>query len=259
MAMAELDKPKIHYELTGPSCLPVLVLSNSLGANLGMWEPQISALGSRFRLLRYDTRGHGDSSVPPGPYTVEDLGRDVLGLLDFLKIDQASFCGISMGGCTGQWLGANAPSRIHKLVLANTAAKIGVAEVWNTRIDTVLREGLNSIVSGTMERWFTEDFHRGHPETVAAIASTLLSTNLQGYVACCAAVRDADFRAVLGNISVRTLVIAGSQDVVTPSKDAQFLAENIASARFVELPAAHLSNVEASAAFNSALIDFLQT
>ena len=257
MAFAELDKLKLHYELTGASGLPVLILSNSLGANLAMWEPQVSVLGSRFRLLRYDTRGHGDSSVPPGPYTIEDLGQDVLRLLDFLEIDQASFCGISMGGSTGQWLGVNASSRIHKLVLANTAAKIGVAEVWNARIETVLKEGLESIVAGTMERWFTAAFRHEHPEIVAGISSTLRSTNLQGYVACCAAIRDADFRAVFRNISVPTLAIAGSQDVVASPQDVQFLAENIPSASYIELSAAHLSNVEVPDAFNSALLGFL--
>jgi 3-oxoadipate enol-lactonase len=257
MAVAELNGVRIYYDLTGDASLPALVLSNSLGASLAMWEPQVNPLGSRFRLLRYDTRGHGNSSVPPGPYTIAALGQDVLHLLDFLDIEQASFCGISMGGVIGQWLGVNSPDRIHKLVLANTAAKIGVAEVWNTRIETVLRDGLDSVIPGTLERWFTPPFHAAHPEIIAAISAMLHATNVQGYAGCCAAIRDADFRASLQAIHTPTLVIAGTQDPVTTPEDAQFLAENIPEASYIELPAAHLSNVEAASEFNAALLNFL--
>ena len=257
MAFAELDGIRIRYELVGDASLPTLLLSNSLGANLAMWEPQVNPLGSRFRLLRYDTRGHGSSSVPPGPYTIVALGQDVLHLLDFLEIEQAGFCGISMGGVIGQWLGVNAPDRIHKLILANTAAKIGVAEVWDTRIETVLRDGLDSVIPGTLERWFTPPFHAARPEIIATISAMLHATNLQGYAACCAAIRDADFRASLHAIPTPTLVIAGTHDPVTTPKDAQFLAENIPRASYVELPAAHLSNVEAASEFSAALHGFL--
>ena len=257
MAIAELNGVRICYDLTSDTGLPTLVLSNSLGANLAMWEPQVNPLGSRFRLLRYDTRGHGNSAIAPGPYTIEELGQDVLHLLDFLGIEQASFCGISMGGVIGQWLGVNCPDRIHKLVLANTAAKIGVTEVWNTRIETVLSEGLDSVIPGTLERWFTPPFHPAHPDIIAAISAMLHATNAQGYAACCAAIRDADFRASLQTIHAPTLVIAGTHDPVTTPKDGHFLAQNIPGASYVELPAAHLSNVEAASEFNAALLGFL--
>jgi 3-oxoadipate enol-lactonase len=222
-----------------------------------MWEPQVNPLGSRFRLLRYDTRGHGNSSVPPGPYTIAELGQDVIQLLDYLEIEQASFCGISMGGVTGQWLGVNFPDRIHKLVLANTAAKIGLAEAWDTRIETVLRDGLDSVIPGTLERWFTAPFHAKHPDVIAAISDMLHATNAQGYASCCAAIRDADFRTSLHAIPTPTLVIAGTHDQGTTPKDGHFLAENIPGASYVELPAAHLSNVEAASEFNAALLGFL--
>jgi 3-oxoadipate enol-lactonase len=257
MPVAELNGVRIHYDLAGDTSLPTLVLSNSLGANLAMWEPQVNSFGSRYRLLRYDTRGHGNSSVPPGPYTVPELGQDVIHLLDFLEIEKASFCGISMGGIIGQWLGANFSKRVHKLILANTAAKIGVEEVWNDRIETVLRDGLGSVIPGTLERWFTPPFHAQHPDVIAAISAMLHATNVQGYTACCAAIRGADFRASLHAIPTPTLVIAGTHDPVTTPKDGHFLAENIPGASYVELPAAHLSNVEAANEFNAALLGFL--
>ena len=258
MAFAELDGVRIHFEVAGEAGLPALVLSNSLGVNLSMWEPQVSALASHFRLVRYDTRGHGQSSIPPGPYTIAELGRDVLGLLDLLEIEQASFCGISMGGVIGQWLGIHAPGHIRKLILANTAARIGVEDVWNARIATVLSEGLGSIIPGTLERWFTPDFHAAHPETVAATSAMLQATSAQGYAACCAAIRDADFRTSMHQIAAPTLVIAGIHDPVTTPADSHFLAEHIPEARCIELRSAHLSNVEASGEFNAALLRFLQ-
>lgn len=257
MAFAELDDVRIHYELSGDAGLPTLVLSHSLGASLAMWEAQASALRSHFRLLRYDTRGHGRSSIPPGPYTIADLGQDVLHLLDCLEIEQASFCGLSMGGSTGQWLAINAPKRLHKLILANTAAKIGAGEIWNARIETVLKDGLDSIIPATLGRWFTPSFHTAHPDTVAATAAMLSATDVQGYAACCAAIRDADFRATFQTITTPTLVIAGTHDPVTTPDDGKFLAENIAGARHVELPAAHLSNVEAANEFNAAVPSLL--
>lgn len=257
MAYAELDGVRMNYELTGAAGLPVLVLSHSLGTNLTMWQPQIDALSADFRLLCYDTRGHGKSSIPPGPYTVADLGRDLLQLLDLLEIVQVSFCGISMGGVIGQWLGVHAPNRLDRLILANTAAKIGTAEGWNARIATVWQEGVRPTISGTLERWFTAGFRASQPQTVAAIGAMLQSTDPQGYAANCAAIRDADFRATIQAIHASTLVIAGSRDVGTTPADGRFLAEQIAGSQYVELPVAHLSSVEAADEFNAALLTFL--
>jgi len=257
VAFADLDRIQIHYELGGGAGRPVLVLSNSLGSNLAMWQPQITALASHFRVLRYDPRGHGKSSVPDGPSAIADLGRDVLGLLDMLGIDQACFCGISMGGVTGQWLALNAPERLEKLVLANTAAKIGTAETWNARIAIVEQDGLRTIIPGTLERWFTAGFRATQPEIVADIEAMLWATDSRGYASCCAAIRDADFRMNLREFVTPTLVISSTHDPVTPPDDGRFLAEGIAGARYVELAAAHLSNVEAAEGFNAALLDFL--
>lgn len=257
MAFAELDGIRIRYELTGDPGLPVLVMSHSLGVDLTMWEPQLAALAPHVRILRYDTRGHGGSSVPEGPYTAANLGGDMLALLDALGIQHANFCGLSMGGVVGQWLGIHAQDRIQKLVLADTAAKIGTEEGWNSRIETVLRDGLNSIVPGTLERWFTLPFRAAEPRTIARTAAVLGATSAKGYAGCCAAIRDADFRGSIAQIGVPTLVITGSHDPVTPPADGRFMADSIAGSRYVELAAAHLSNVEAAGAFNEALLAFL--
>jgi 3-oxoadipate enol-lactonase len=257
MIFAELDGVRIRYELTGDPALPVLVMSHSLGADLTMWEPQLAALAPYVRVLRYDTRGHGGSSVPEGPYTATDLGRDVLALLDALGIEQASFCGLSMGGVVGQWLGIHAQDRIQRLVLADTAAKIGTEEGWNSRIETVLRDGLNPIIPGTLERWFTAPFRAAQPETIAHTAAVLGATSAKGYAACGAAICDADFRSGITQIKVPTLIIAGREDPVTSTQDGAFLADAIADSRYVELAAAHLSNVEAADAFNESLLTFL--
>jgi len=262
MTFAELDSVRIRYELTGDPALPVLVLSHSLGADLTMWEPQLPALAPHLRLLRYDTRGHGQSSIPDGAYTVVDLGGDLLGLLDALDISRASFCGLSMGGVIGQWLGIHAPDRIDKLILADTAAKIGTSETWNARIEMVEREGLEPVIPGTLERWFTASFRAAQPETVARISAILYATVAKGYTACCAALRDADFRGEFQDNDVRrikasTLILTGRQDPVTTTADGKFLADAITDSTYVELAAAHLSNVEAADAFNAALLSFL--
>lgn len=257
MAFVELGDAQIYYEINGDTAMPVLVLSHSLGVNLAMWGPQLSALAPHFRVLLYDTRGHGRSSVTAGPYTITQLGKDVLGLLDVLEIGRASFCGLSMGGVIGQWVGVNAPDRLDKLILANTAAKIGVEEVWNERISTVLREGLDSVIPGTLERWFTAEFRTAQPSVVSATSAMLHATDVHGYAACCAALRDADFREAIRTIATPTLVITGTYDPVTPPSEAHYLAENIAGTTYVELPTAHLSNVEKSAEFSAALLNFL--
>lgn len=257
MPFVDLKSVRLRYELTGPQELPVLVLSHSLGAGLEMWDSQMTALGEQFRLLRYDTRGLGQSSVPPGPYNVAQLGQDVIELMDALGIAKASFCGLSMGGSTGQWLGIHAPERIEKLVLASTAMKIGNEEGWNARIATVLKDGLDDVVPGALQRWFTEGFRGKHPEVVARIEAILRAADVQGYAANTAAVRDADFREDAGRINVPVLVISGTHDVTATPEDGKRLAASIPGARYVELDAAHLCNVEAAGAFNGAVLEFL--
>ncbi len=253
----DLPKFRTHYRWDGPAEKPVLLLSNGLGTNLTMWDRQIPELSREFRVLRYDPRGHGKSSVPPGPYSIEQLGCDVLALVDRLGIERFCFCGLSMGGMVGQWLGVESPERLTGLVLCNTAAKIGTIESWNTRIELVLKGGVEAAIPLVLDRWFTPDFQKNEPDVVARNREMLVSTPPAGYVAGCAAVRDMDQREAVHNICVRTLVIAGAYDPVTPPAEGRYLADNIAGASYVELAAAHLSNVEAPAEFNSAVLQFL--
>jgi 3-oxoadipate enol-lactonase len=257
MPFAQLPDVLIHYELAGPASAPVLVFSNSLGATLSMWDPQLPALQKQFRVLRYDTRGHGQSSVMPGPYAIEQLARDVLALLDALKLDRVYFCGLSMGGQTGMWLALNAATRLYKLILCDTAAKIGTPEVWNSRIEAVQKGGMKAISTAVMERWFSASYRANSPEVVATIKLTIESQNPDGYIANCAAVRDFDARETIAAITVPTLVIAGTHDAATTPSDGHYLADRIAGAHYVELDAAHLSNLEDSARFISEVSTFL--
>ena len=257
MPFADLSDVRIHYSLTGPESAPVLVLSNSLGSNFSMWDPQLPAFSPKFRLLRYDTRGHGQSSAPAGPYTIELLANDVVHLLDALHLDRVNFCGLSMGGQIGIWLGLHASNRLFKLVLCNTGAKIGNAEGWNTRISSVLARGMKDVSATVLSRWFTTSFSSAHPEPVAAAKKMIESSDPNGYTACCAAIREFDARQQLSSIAVPTLVIAGSHDLSTPSADGRFIADQVPGASFFELPAAHLSNIESAAQFSAAVLDFL--
>jgi len=248
---------RVHYRWDGPADQPVLLLANGLGTNMTMWDRQISDFSRRFRVLRYDQRGHGQSSVPPGPYSIEQLGQDTVALLDALEVESCLFCGLSMGGMIGQWLGVNAPGRLRKLALCNTAAKIGTAESWKTRIDLVLKSGVAAAIPLVLDRWFTPAFQKNAPDVVARTREMLVATDPSGYVAGCAAVRDADLREATHQIKIPTLIVAGAYDAVAPPAEGKFLAENIAGAKYVELPAAHLSNVEAPAEFAAAVLEFL--
>ena len=259
--MGRIQEGELNYRLDGPQGAPVLVLSNSLGTDLGMWDAQIPAFTEHFQVLRYDTRGHGQSLVSEGPYSIEQLGRDVLALLDALHIERAHFCGLSMGGLIGQWLGIHAGERLNKLVVCNTAAKIGEPSVWNPRIEMVLRDGpaaMAGLRDASIARWFTADYAQAHPEQVKRITDMLAATSPQGYAANCAAVRDADFRDQLAAIKVPTLVIAGTEDAVTPPSGSHFIQEQVAGAQYAEFHAAHLSNVQAGDAFSQRVLQFLQ-
>ena len=261
MPFVHLADGDLHYQLEGPAGAPVLVLSNSLGTDLHMWDAQMPTLTQHFQVLRYDTRGHGQSLATDGPYSIEQLGGDVLALLDSLDISRAHFCGLSMGWLIAQWLAINAPARIERLVLCNTAAKIGSPEVWNPRIDSILAGGaqaMGDLRDASISRWFTAAFAEAQPQTVEPIVGMLAQTSPEGYAANCAAIRDADFREQLGAIKAPTLIVCGSADPVTTPTDGRFIAERIANAELIELPAAHLSNVEAGADFTQALLGFLQ-
>jgi len=255
MPFAQFGDLRTHYELTGDQG-PVLVFSNSLGTDFSMWDPQVVKLAQRFRILRYDTRGHGQSSVTTGDYTIEQLGRDVLGLLDILQLDRVHFCGLSLGGVIGIWLGVNAPDRLIRLVLCNTAARIGKTEMWNARIATARKDGMKPIAAAVIERWFTPEFRASCPDQVAKAQRMLETTPPAGYAACCAAVRDVDLRDAVAQIKSPTLIIYGAKDPVIPAADAQYLANHIQGAAIVELNAAHLSNVEQADAFTQAVSYF---
>lgn len=247
----------IHCRWDGPADGPVLVLAHSLGASLEMWAPQVLPFSERWRVLRYDCRGHGRSAVPPGPYTIEQLGADVVDLLDAHGIERASYCGLSMGGTVGMWLGAHAAERIDRLVLCNTAPYFGPPELMNARMDAVREHGMAVIVDGVIERWFTPAFRAADPVSVARVRETLLESPVEGYIACCAALRDLDLRPSLAAIRAPTLVIAGSDDPSLPPATALAIAAAIPGARCIELPAAHLSNFGATAAFNASVLGFL--
>jgi 3-oxoadipate enol-lactonase len=258
MTYIQISGARFNYRLDGSAGAPWVVLSNSLGTNLAMWDAQASALNEKFRVLRYDSRGHGRSDVTPGPYTIAGLGRDVIGLLDALQIPIAHYCGLSIGGLIGQWLGINAPKRFKSLTLCNTAARIGTTDAWNTRIAAVREGGMVAIASGVVARWFTEDFAKRAPETMEATRQMLLHSAPEGYVAACAALRDEDLRDAIARVSLPTVVISGSKDTSTTAVDGQFIAGKIPGAEYLELDAAHLSNIEAAGPFTAALLKFLE-
>jgi 3-oxoadipate enol-lactonase len=258
MPFADLAEVRLHYCLDGPDRAPLLVLSNSLGTDLDMWTAQMTALSTHCRVLRYDTRGHGQSSVPPGPYTIAQLGRDVIALLDHLAFERVDFAGVSMGGMTGMWLGVHVPERIGKLTLANTAARIAPPDLWNARIGKVNAGGMGAISAAVLARWFTPEYAARESATLAAMQAMMERTPGAGYVACCAAIRDMDQREAVAAIVAPTLVIAGTHDAATPPADGRHLADAIRDTRYVELPAAHLSNIEAAPAFTAALVEFLR-
>ena len=257
MSLAKLAAVQMFYEFDEDRDLPVLVLSNSLGTNHSMWDLQLAAFQQHFRVLRYDGRGHGRSETTLGPYSMEQLGRDVLALLDALGVAKAAFCGLSLGGMVGQWLGVHAPERLDRLVLCNTAAKIGTAEGWNERIAQVSAEGMQGIIPGVLERWYTTEFRAASAEVVRVTQRMLETSNPAGYAACCAAIRDMDLRDRVREIRVPTLVVAGSMDPVTPPAEGRFLVEKIVGAEYLELDAAHLSNVETAAVFTPQVLRFL--
>jgi len=259
MPFAKSADAQIHYFLDGSADKPALTLSNSLGADFSMWDPQLPEFLQSFRVLRSDTRGHGQSSVTPGPYTIEQLAKDVLALADALQFERFHFCGLSMGGQIGMWLAANAPKRLNKVVLCSTAAKIGTPEMWDARIAAVRKEGMKNVAAAAIERWFTPAYLAKNASTIAKIHKILESTNPEGYAACCAGLRDFDFREQLGKMRIPALVISGTHDPATTPADGQFLANHIAGARYAELNGAHLSNIEDARRFTQEVSAFLNS
>lgn len=251
------DGCAIAFQVDGAERAPAVLMSNSLGTTRDMWVPQIALLSARFRVIRYDTRGHGRSDAPRNAYTIDQLGRDALTVLDAADVMDAHICGLSLGGVTAMWLGVNAPDRVRSLVLAATAARIGSGDLWNTRIHQVQAGGTRSIADTVMARWFTEEFRSANPSVVATYREMLIATSSDGYVGCCAALQDADLRHVIRQIAAPTLVIAGASDPATPPSDADAICRSVPGARMVTVNASHMVNVEQAWAFTESVANFI--
>lgn len=236
----------VSVRVDGPDGAPVLVLGNSLGTTTELWADVVPLLADRFRIVRYDHRGHGDSPVPPGPYEISDLGRDVVALLDRLEVDRAAYCGVSIGGMVALWLGANAPERLTTVIPCCTAAYLGNASAWSERAATVLAAGSTEpIADAVVGRWVTPAFAAGHPEVVAGLRAMLLDSPAAGYAACCGALERLDLRADVARISVPALIVAAAGDESIPPEHSEQIAAAIPGARLATLdPAAHLPMAE---------------
>jgi 3-oxoadipate enol-lactonase len=248
----------VHFRLDGPQSAPPLLMINSLGADLAMWEPQIAALTGARRLIRYDARGHGRSPVPEGRYGLADLGRDALALLDRLGIASADVCGLSLGGMTAMWLAVNAPQRVGRLVLCCTSALLGPAEQWAQRAATVREHGMEAVADAAVARWLTPGYAAGHPEVTARLRAMIAATPAAGYAGACAAVEDMDLRADLPRITAPTTVIAGADDVATPPAHGAAIAAAVPGARLhILADAAHLGTYQQAGAANRLILEAL--
>ncbi len=247
----------VSYRLEGLADAPVVMFSNSLAADLSMWDAQVERLSARYRVLRYDTRGHGGTSAPAGAYAIEDLAGDAVALLDHLGIAEVHFVGLSLGGMIGQVMGARHGDRLISLTLCATASEMDPS-IWKTRIEQVQRDGVAPLVDGTLERWFTPEFRAAHPDVMAAVGRAIAGTSAAGYAGCAAAIRDMNLVPMLGDITVPTLIVAGADDPSTPPAKAQAIHERIAGSRLAVLErAAHLLNIEQAQAFGELLEHFL--
>ncbi len=248
----------LDHEVSGPPDALTLLLGGSLGTTLDMWDGQ-APLASRRRTIRYDHRGHGRSPAPPGPYEIADLGRDVLALMDRLGLEQASHCGVSLGGMVGMWLAANAPERVDRLILICTSAHMPPASAWAERAATVRRTGgTDAIADAIVDRWLTPEYAAARPEVRAALRDMLVGAGPEGYAACCDAIQHMDLRPILGRIEAPTLVISGADDQAAPPAHQRLLADAITDARYEALsPAAHIAPVEQAEAINSLILEHL--
>ena len=248
----------LHHEILGPADAPTVLMGGSLGTTLRMWDGQ-APVAAELRLVRFDHRGHGGSPVPPGPYEIADLGRDVLELMDHLGLDRAHYCGLSIGGMAGMWLGANAPDRVDRLVLLCTSAFLPPASMWRDRAATALDAGsVEPLADAALGRWLTTEFAARHPDVRATLRSMLVGTSPDGYASCCGAIGRMDLRAELGRIGAPTLVVSGSDDPSTPVEHQRVIAEAIPGARHVTVdPAAHLASVEQAEAVNRLILEHL--
>ncbi len=248
---------RIAYATAGRPWRPSLIVTHSLGSDHRMWEPQVLALKEQYYIVSIDNIGHGDSDVPTGDYSVADMAAGVLAVADAEELERFHYCGLSVGGITGQYLGVHHADRLVSLTLSNTAAKIGAPELWNERIGIARSQGMGALVDGVIARWFSPDFAERNPDRFALARETLLATDPNGYAGVSAALRDADLREVVGSIAVPTMVIGGANDQATPIEQARWLHDQIEGSRLVELDAAHLSNLDREQEFTTALEQFL--
>ncbi|HJU22673.1 MAG TPA: alpha/beta fold hydrolase [Casimicrobiaceae bacterium] len=255
---ADIDGCKIHYRLEGIEGAPVVMLCHGLLGSLGMWRPQVAALAARYRILRFDNRGHGASSATPPPYTVAQLAGDAVGLLDALGIASAHFVGCSLGGMIGQAMGANHPRRLRSLVLVGSRSIMPPASMWDERIRIARTDGLAPLVPTMLERWFTPAFRAAHPEAVQPIVEGILGTQVEGFVGACMAIRDMDHRRLLPLIAVPTLVTSARDDPGVPASDTYFIQASIPGAEMMLVEEArHLFTIERVSLFETMLLDWL--
>ena len=250
----------IHYTLNGPASAPVVTLSHSLATNLSMWEPQAAALAARYRVLRYDTRGHGGTDAPAGPYSLDQLAEDAVALLHRLGVERTHFVGLSMGGMIGQMLALKSPGMLRSLVLCDTSSRVPAEArpVWDERIRVAAAEGMEPHVEPTLNRWFTAPFIAQHPETVERVRAMIRETEPQGYIGCCHAIKALDLTDRLAAVSVPTLIVVGEDDPGTPVAAARAIHERIKGSELVILTSAsHLSNIEQAGAFSESVMTFL--
>jgi 3-oxoadipate enol-lactonase len=257
MMYADHDGVRIAYRVDGPEGAPAIVLSNSMGCTMAMWEPQIAALTERYRVIRYDRRGHGASDAPDGDYTIALLAEEAIAVVDAAGVDKAHWCGLSIGAMTGLWLATHNPERIGRLVAASCAVHMPPADIWNGRIRMAKSRGTAPLAEPTMKLWFTDAFRAENPDAVERVRADFATTATEGFCGCCAAMRDMDQRKTIRAISQPVLVIAGSDDTGTTATDAAAIIARVPDARGLILKASHILNVERAANFNRALLDFL--
>jgi 3-oxoadipate enol-lactonase len=249
---------EVAFTVDGPEDAPTVVLSNSLGSTPAMWDPQFPALAERFRVVRYDHRGHGRSPVPPAPYELADLGTDVIALLDRLGLEQVRWCGLSLGGMVGIWMAINAPERIDRLVLCCTSARLGPPEMWADRAATVRAQGVDAIADAGLQRWLSPGFIEREPEIAAGIRAMLVATPAEGYAACCGVIERMDQVPELGAIRAATLVIAAEDDPATPPEHGALIASTVPGAQLaVVKDARHLATIEQPAAMTELILGHL--
>ena len=257
MAFVDNGDVKLFYTVDGKEGAPFLMLCNSLGTTHNMWDAQMPAFAEKFRVIRYDRRGHGQSSSPPAPYALADLAADALAVMDAAGAKSVNWCGLSMGGMTGLWLAAHRPERIEKLIAVSSATFMPPPELWNGRIKTAQDKGIEILAAPTMQRWFTAGFLKGSQDKVAPIREQFLQTTVDGFCGCAAAMRDMDQRESVKDIKAPTLVIVGADDQGTTPAEAGVIVNCVPDARGIILKASHIVNVEAADVFTKEVLEFL--